>query len=344
MIRALKTLLFTAVIVVAGVANAENVTITGAGSSFVAPIMQQWAETYNKAHSAVKVDYQGKGSGVGIAGITDKTLDFAASDAPMSEKEIAAAGGNVINVPVIAGAVVAIYNVPGAPADLKLDGVVLAEIFQGKIKNWNDAKITAANPDAKLPDQAITIVCRSDSSGTSYIFSSYLATQSDEFLEKVGASKAPKWPAGGQAAKGNPGVAQAVQNSVGAIGYVELNYAVEKKLQYAMVKNAEGEFIKATPESTSLAGDAAAASMKDTLVSRLWNRKGKGTYPICGLVYVLVRTDLTAMGQAKAEALVDFLQWSTHEGQKSAASLSYAPLSTAMQTKVGDALGKIKTK
>jgi phosphate transport system substrate-binding protein len=328
-------------VAVCGAAQAE-VRMQGAGSTFVAPIMQRWTTEYQSAHPEVKIDYQSIGSGGGVKGITEKTLDFGASDAPMSKKEIEKAGGGILNIPVIAGAVVAGYNLPGVAGDVKLDGETLADIYQNKITKWNDAKIAALNPGVNLPDLAITPVHRTDGSGTTYIFTNYLATQSADFKEKVGAAKQVEWP-GGQGGKGSEGVTQVVQGTPGAIGYFELAYANQNKLAYAMMKNKDGNFVKATPDSTSLAGEAAAKEMKsDSLVVPLWNQPGKDVYPICGLVYALVYRDLGYVkDEAKAKALVDFLQWATHDGQKMASSLDYAPLNEAVQKKVAEALGTL---
>jgi phosphate transport system substrate-binding protein len=322
---------------VGGVARAEDLRMQGAGSTFVAPLMQSWTTEYQKAHPEVKIDYQAIGSGGGIKGITEKTLDFGATDAPMSTK----AGGGVVNIPVIAGAVVVAYNLPGVNGEIKLDGETLCDIFQGKIAKWNDPKIAGLNPGVNLPDLAVTPVHRTDGSGTTYIFTNYLSSQSADFKEKIGAAKQVEWP-GGQGGKGSEGVTQVVQGTPGAVAYVELAYAKENKLAFAQMKNKDGEFVKATPEATSLAGEAASKEMKDSLVAPLWNQPGKGVYPICGLVYVLVYQDLSYVkSAAKAKALVDFLSWATHDGQKLAAPLDYAPLNDAVQKKVADLLGTL---
>ena len=338
--RMVKGLLAFGLAAVCGVARAE-MRMQGAGSTFVAPIMQRWTTEYQTAHPEVKIDYQAIGSGGGIKGITEKTLEFGATDAPMSKKEIAKAGGGVINIPVIAGAVVASYNLQGVSAPLKLDGPILCDIYMGKVTKWNDAKIAGLNPGVNLPDMAMTPVHRTDGSGTTYIFTNYLATQSDEFKEKIGAAKQVEWP-GGQGGKGSQGVTQIVQGTPGSIAYVELAYAKENKLAYADIKNKDGNFVKATPDATSKAGDAAAAEMKESLVVPLWNQAGKDVYPICGLVYVLVYEDLAYVkDEAKAKALVDFLSFATHDGQKMAAELDYAPLNDAIQKKVAAALGAL---
>ena len=337
--RFVSGLLVLGLSAVCGLAQAE-MRMQGAGSTFVAPIMQRWTTEYQTAHPDVKIDYQSIGSGGGIKGITEKTLEFGASDAPMSKKEIAKAGGGIVNIPVIAGAVVAAYNVPGV-ATLKLDGPTLSDIFMGKVAKWNDPKIAALNAGVALPDLAVTAVHRTDGSGTTYIFTNYLATQSDEFKEKIGAAKQVEWP-GGQGGKGSEGVTQIVQGTPGAIAYVELAYAKQNKLAFADMKNKDGNFVAATPDATSKAGDAAAAQMTESLVVPLWNQPGKEVYPICGLVYVLVYEDLAYVkDEAKAKALVGFLSWATHDGQKMASELDYAPLNDAIQVKVAATLAKL---
>ncbi len=339
--RVLKGLATLALSAISTISQAQEIRMQGAGSTFIAPLMQRWTTAFQKLHPDIAIDYQSIGSGGGIKGITGKTLEFGATDAPMTKKEIEKAGGGIINIPVIAGAVVAAYNIPGLSGDLKLDGQTLADIFQGKITKWNDSKIAAANPGMNLPDLAITPTHRTDGSGTTYLFTSYLSTQSIDFKEKIGAAKAVEW-VGGQAGKGNEGVTQVVQGTPGGIGYIELAYANQNKLAFALVKNKEGEFVKATPESTSLAGDAAAKEMTDSLVVPLWNQSGKGVYPICGLVYVLVYQDLGYVkSEAKAKGLVEFLSWATQDGQKMASILDYAPLNEAIQKKVAATIGTL---
>ena len=314
-------------------AQAEDIRMQGAGSTFVAPIMQRWAGEYQMIHPTVKIEYQAIGSGGGIKGITDKTVDFGASDAPLTKKELEKIGVPVVQIPVIAGAVVCAYNLPGVD-HLKLDGQTICDIFQGKITKWNDAKIAGMNAGVNLPDAAITPVHRTDGSGTTYIFTNYLATQSSDFKEKVGAAKQVEWP-GGQGGKGSEGVTQVVQTTPGAISYVELAYAKQNKLTYAEVKNKDGNFVKATPETTAKAGDAAALQMKESLVVPLWNQPGADVYPICGLVYGIVYRGLDNVKTAeKAAILVDFLTYITHDGQKIAPQLDYAPLNDAIQAKV----------
>jgi phosphate transport system substrate-binding protein len=324
------------------VAMAE-VRLQGAGSTFVAPMMQRWVSEYQKQHPEVKIDYQSIGSGGGVKAFLEKTVDFGASDAPLSKKEYDQAGGTlaVIQVPVIAGAVVAGYNLPGFNGDLKLDGATLADMFQGKIKKWNDPKIASLNAGMTLPSLAITPAHRTDGSGTTFIFTSYLSTQSTEFKEKVGASKQVEWP-GGSGGKGNEGVTQVVQSTPGAIGYIELAYALQNKIPFAVMKNADGQFVKASPESTSAAGEQAAKQMDGNNAAPLWNQHGAGVYPIAGFTYVFVRKDLSYMrDKGKAQAVAGFLAWVTHDGQQFASSLDYAPLSGAVRAKAAHAIAEL---
>jgi len=320
-----------------------DVRLQGAGSTFVAPMMQRWVSEYQKQHPEVKVDYQSIGSGGGVKAFLEKTVEFGASDAPLSKKEFEQAGGTsaVVQVPVIAGAVVPAYNLPGFSGELKLDGATLADIYQGKIKKWNDAKIASLNPGVTLPGLSITPAHRTDGSGTTFIFTSYLSTQSTDFKEKVGASKQVEWP-GGSGGKGNEGVTQVVQSTPGTIGYIELAYALQNKIPFATMKNADGEFVKATPASTSAAGEQASKEMDANNAAPLWNQHGKGVYPISGLVYVFVRKDLSYMqDKGKAQSVAGFLMWVTHDGQKFAADLDYAPLSGSVQAKAAAALSQL---
>ena len=273
----------------------------------------------------------------------EKTVDFGASDAPINKKELERAGGSehVVQIPVIAGAVVPGYKLPGLQKEVRLDGPALANIFLGKITRWNDPAIVALNPDGNMPDLAITPVHRTDGSGTTFIFSSYLATQSDEFKEKVGASKQVGWPGGG-AGKGNEGVAQVVESTPGAIGYIELAYANQNKISFALMKNHDGEFVKASPESTSAAGEGALKTMNKNLAASLWDQPGKGVYPIAGFTYVMVYSDLSFLkDESRGRALADFLLWATTDGQALAGKLDYAPLSAGVQAKVAEEIGRL---
>jgi phosphate transport system substrate-binding protein len=321
-----------------------EVRLQGAGATFPAPIYQRWVTEYETQHPEVKIDFQSIGSGGGIKGITEKTIDFGASDAPMNKKELAAVGGEdaIVQIPTVAGAVVAAYNLPDLKGELKLDGATLSAIFLGQITQWNDAKIAALNEGVSLPDLPITAVHRTDGSGTSYVFTSYLATQSDEFKEKVGAAKQVEWP-GGQGGKGNEGVTQIVQQTRGAIGYVELAYALHNKITFALLKNKDGKFIKATSETVSAAGEGALNEMGKSLAVNLWNQSGENAYPISAFTYIMVYKDLGYLkDEAKAKALAEFLTWATSQGQSLATSLDYAPLSEGVQKKVAEAIKSLE--
>jgi phosphate transport system substrate-binding protein len=245
-----------------------------------------------------------------------------------------------VQIPVIAGAVVPGYNLPGI-AGLKLDGAVLADIYQGKIKKWNDPRIVALNPGTSLPDLGIMAVHRVDGSGTTFVFTSYLSTQSDSFKEEVGASKQVEWP-GGAGGKGNEGVTQVVESTKGAIGYIELAYAIQNKVAFAEMKNKDGHFVKASPASTSAAGESAIKNMDANNAAPLWNQGGADVFPIAGFTYVFVRRDLGYLkDEAKAKTLASFLQWVSRDGQKMASELDYAPLSGAVQKRAAETLMKV---
>src|SRR4051812_19828435 len=327
----------------AGVAPA-GVNLSGGGATFPAPIYKRWVEDFEKNNPDVNVNYEAQGSGFGIKGITAKTLDFAGSDAPMSKKEIAEAekaGGEVVHLPTVAGAVVAAYNLPGFHGELKLTGPVLAEIFTGKISKWNDPKIAALNGGAALPDTSITPVYRTDGSGTNFVFTNYLATQSEDFKGSVGVGKEVKWPTG-QGGKGNAGVTAAVQQTNGAIGYVELNYALENKLGFALLQNKDGQFIKASPQTVAAAGEGAVEQMGKSLAVNIWNQSGKDAYPISAFTYIIVYKNLSNLKDpAQKKALVEFLEWAEHDGQKMSAEMGYAPLSPGVQKKVDAAIGSL---
>lgn len=318
-----------------------DVRLQGGGATFPNPLYQRWVTEYQKTNPDARIDYQSIGSGGGIKGITEKTLDFAGSDAPMSKKELEAAGGaaTIVEIPSVAGAVVPAYNVPGVGADINFSGEVLAEIFMGTVSKWNDPKIAALNPGAKLPNTPITPAWRTDGSGTTFVFTNYLCTQSEAFKSTVGPGKQVKWPVG-QGGKGNEGVAAAIQQTPGAIGYVEANYATANRLTFGAVKNPAGKFVKASPDSVSAAGEGAAAGMKgNILAANIWNQQGEGAYPIAAFTYLIVYKDLNNLtSPEQAKVLADFLWWATHQGQTLASELDYAPLSPGVQAKVAEAL------
>lgn len=325
---------------------ADDVRLTGAGSTFAQPLFERWAGEYQKKNANVKIEYSGGGSGAGIKSITDKTVSFAASDAPMSTRELEAAGGKdaVVELPICTGAVVPAYNLPGVTEELKFTGELLCEIFSGKVAKWSDAKIAAVNPGVKLPDTAITPAWRTDGSGTTFVFSNYLCTQSESFKSSVGSGKQIKWPVG-QGGKGNPGVAAVIQQTAGSIGYIELNYAEANKIAYGQVKNKDGKFVKASVESVTSAGEAAATTMKgNQLTADIWNQPGEKSYPISAFAYLIVYKDLRNLkSMGDADALVAFTRWAvSDEGQKLAKEMTYAPLSKSVQTKIEETLKTVK--
>jgi phosphate transport system substrate-binding protein len=301
----------------------SEVRLQGAGATFPFPLYQKWFSDYNKAHSNAKFDYASIGSGGGIKQITSKTVDFAGSDAPMSNDELKAAGDEILHIPSVMGAVVLTYNVAGVASDLKLSPGAIAGIFLGTVKKWNDPMIAGDNPGVALPAADITVAHRSDASGTSYAFTDYLSKVSPEWQQKVGTGVAVNWPVG-LGAKGNEGVTGQVKQSPNSIGYIELIYAIQNKLPYATVKNAAGNFVKPSLETVSNAAAAASGSIPDDLRVSITNAPGPDSYPISTFTYFLVFKNLP--DQAKGKALVDFLWWATHDGQATAPDLAYAPL------------------
>ena len=303
-------------------AQAGGKELLGAGATFPFPFYSKLFDTYNQ-EKGVKVNYQAIGSGGGIQQLKAKTVDFGGTDAFMDDKEIAEAGAPILHVPTCLGAVVITYNVPGDPA-IKLTPSLIVDIFLGKIEKWNDKRILDVNPGAKLPDMNIATVHRSDGSGTTAIFSDYLAKVSAEWKERVGAGKSLNWP-NGLGAKGNPGVAGLVKQVPGAIGYVELIYAVQNKMPYADVKNKSGVFIK--PSMKSVTAAAGMAIPDDTRVS-IVDTAAKDGYPISGFTWLVFYKEQNYGSRSKEKAtdLVNLLGWILHEGQQLAEGLAYAPL------------------
>ena len=308
----------------AAAAQLQAQSLTGAGATFPNPIYTKWFDAYNKK-TGIQINYQSIGSGGGIRQFTEGTVDFGASDGPMNESQIQAVNGNVLHVPTVLGAVAVTYNLPSlGSTQLKFDGNLLVDIFMGRITNWNDPKIAALNPGVKLPDQDLIVVHRSDGSGTTYVFTDYLNKFSREWKDKVGYATSVNWPVG-LGGKGNEGVTQQVKQTEGALGYVELIYAISNKLPYAQVKNAAGKFIAPSLESvTAAAGGAKLEKDTDFRVS-VTNAPGDAAYPISSFTWLLVRKD--NKDAAKGKLIRDFLTWMiTPEAQKMAAELHYAPL------------------
>lgn len=305
-----------------GTSSSASAALTGAGATFPYPIYSKWFDEYQKV-SGVRINYQSIGSGAGIQQLKAKTVDFGASDAPLSDEEIRSMPGAVVHIPTVAGAVVLIYNTQGVGKSLRLTPDAISGIFLGKIKSWDDPAIKDANPGIKLPKLPVFVAHRSDGSGTSYIFTNYLAEISGEWKSKVGAGKSVKWPVG-IGGKGNEGVAGIVKQTPGTIGYVELAYAVQNNLPYADVQNKAGLFIKPSIESTTAAAEGAASDMKKDIRVSIVNSPVKNAYPIAGFTYILLYKDQP--DAKKGKALVEFLEWAIHDGQKMAKPLLYAPL------------------
>lgn len=323
----MKKLLAAALLTFALPAMADDVLINGAGATFPAPLYTKWFSEYNKLHPSLKFNYQAIGSGGGIQQVSNGTVDFGASDAPMKDAQLAKVPGT-LHIPTVMGAVVITYNVPGL-AELKLTPEALSNIFLGKVTKWNDPALVKDNPGAKLPDTDITVVHRSDGSGTTNIFTDYLSKVSPEWKSGVGAGTSVKWPTG-LGAKGNDGVTGQVKQVPGAIGYVELAYANQNKLPVAALKNHDGAFVKPTMESTSEA--AAGIEMPEDFRVSITDARGKNAYPMAAFTYLLVQKDMK--DPIKGEALVKFIDWAIHDGQKMAAPLDYAPLPKPVVAKV----------
>jgi len=314
-----------------------QMAINGAGATFPYPIYSKWFDAYAKVDPSVRFNYQSIGSGGGQKQILAQTVDFGASDGPMSDDNLAKAPGKILHIPTVAGAVVVTYNLPGNPA-LKLDGDTIAGIYLGQIKKWNDPKLTALNAGVKLPDQDIVVVHRSDGSGTTFIFTDYLSKVSAEWKSKAGNNTSVNWPTG-IGGKGNEGVSGQVKQTPGALGYVELIYAIQNKMPYADVKNSAGEFVKPTIESVTAA--LATADIPDDFRFSMTNAPGKDAYPICGATWLLVYQQ--PKDSAKGKKLVEFLKWALTDGEGMAKTLDYAPLPESVQQRVLKRIDEIKS-
>ncbi|HEX4562301.1 MAG TPA: phosphate ABC transporter substrate-binding protein PstS [Gemmatimonadales bacterium] len=304
---------------------AAQTKITGAGSTFSNILYNDWMLTYNKAHADVQFNYQSIGSGAGIRQFSDKTVDFGATDAPMTDSAMAAIQGNVLHIPTELGGVPPTYNLPAVSAQLKFSGPVLADIFLGTITKWNDARIAADNPGVKLPDQDIVVVHRSDGSGTSFILTDFLSKVSPDWASKVGKGTAVNWPVG-LGAKGSEGVSATVKQTPGAIGYVELGYALANHLPVGAVKNKAGKFVAASVQSVTAAAASALKNMSPTTDFRvsITDPDGADAYPISSFTWMLVHKDYE--DAAKGKAIVAYTWWAVTTGQDRCGELGYAPL------------------
>ncbi|MHB9143177.1 MAG: phosphate ABC transporter substrate-binding protein PstS [Paludibacter sp.] len=313
---------------ISSIASAQ-LQLNGAGATFPAVIYSKWFDEY-KNLTGVQFNYQAIGSGGGIKQITEGTVDFGASDGPMSDKQLNEAKSkqntNILHIPTVMGAVVVAYNVLGV-SGLNLDGTVLADVYLGKILKWNDAAIKKLNPKLNLPNASIVVAHRSDGSGTSFIFTDYLSKVSKEWETKVGTGTSVNWPVG-LGGKGNDGVAGLVKQTVGSLGYVELAYAVQNKITYANMKNKAGKFVEASFESVSAAAEGAAKNMPSDLRVSITDPDGKNSYPISGFTWLLIYQNMK--NETKAAALVKFLKWAMGKGQSFATELYYAPLPKAV--------------
>ena len=310
-----------------GVAQAQK--LTGAGATFPQPIYAKWFSEYSAAHPGVEVNYQAIGSGGGISAVTTGKVDFGASDMPMTDEQLSASPIKLIHIPTVLGAVVPIFNVPGVQ-DLKFSGDVLADIYLGRISNWNDARIAKDNPGVSLPDKKITVVHRADGSGTSFIFTDYLSKVSSDWANGPGKGTSPSWPTGIGGPK-NEGVAGLVRQLPGAIGYVELIYALQNKISYGEVKNADGNWVRASIEGVTAAAGTIKKMPADFRVS-ITNAPGANAYPISSFTYLLIPVQPT--DAARRKVLKDLLSWMIKSGESEVGLLSFAPLPANVQEKV----------
>ncbi len=334
----MRKMVLVLVCVLLAVPVVGQTTLNGAGATFPNPMYSKWFSEYHKLHSEVQVNYQSIGSGGGIRQVIAGTVDFGASDMPMTDKQLQEAKTKILNIPTVLGADVPAYNVPGVSGDLKFTPEALAGIFLGKISKWNDKAITSVNPGVNLPDKEIIVVHRSDGSGTSFIWTDYLSKVSPEWKSQVGADTSVKWPVG-LGGKGNEGVAGSIRQLSGAIGYVELIYAVQNKIAYGSVRNSAGTFVKASLESVTAAA-ASAPKMPDDFRVSITNAPGKDAYPISSFTWLLIPAQ--AKDPAKGKILADFLNWMVSDGQKMTAELSYAPLPENVAAKVREAIKQVK--
>ena len=329
------------ILLVASPALSQTIQIDGAGATFPYPIYSKWFSEYNKLHPNVQINYQSIGSGGGIRQLTNQTVFFGATDGPMTPDQQLAAPGRVLHFPTVLGAVVPIYNLSEIGSDLKFSGETLAGIFLGKITRWNDPALAKDNPGVTLPDAEITVVHRSDGSGTSYIWCDYLAKVSPDYKKTVGVATSVNWPVG-LGGKGNEGVAGLVKQTPGSLGYVELIYASHNQISYGAVKNLEGEFVKASVEAVTAAASSAAGKMPADFRVSITNAPGKGVYPVSSFTWLLLFEN--PKDKQRSRVMVDFMKWALADGQKFAPELGYAPLPQGVIDLELPALAKVKVK
>jgi phosphate transport system substrate-binding protein len=319
---------------------AQTSQINGAGATFPYPIYSKWFDEYTKVKPNVRINYQSIGSGGGIQQVIKRTVFFGATDGPMTPEQMQSAAGRILHLPTVLGAVVPVYNIPGVKGELKFTGQALADITLGKITKWNDPAIAKLNPGVNLPATDIVVVHRSDGSGTTYIWVDYLSKISADFKKSVGVATSVRWPVG-VGGKGNEGVSGLVSQTPGALGYVELIYALQNKIPYGSVQNSSGAFVRASIESVTAAAAAAAAQMPEDFRVSITNPPGQDAYPIASFTWLLLYEDNKDKEQAKA--MVEFVRWALTDGQKFAKDLGYAPLPKSVVDLELKALQRIKT-
>jgi phosphate transport system substrate-binding protein len=313
--------------------------INAAGATFPYPIYSKWFDDYAKANPGVQFNYQSIGSGGGIRMLTQHTVEVGASDAPMSDEQLGKANGKILHFPSVMGAVVIAYNVPGVTQPLKLTGPVVADIFMGKTAKWNDPEIAKLNPGVNLPDQAITVCHRSDGSGTTYIFADYLSKVSPDWAKAVGKSTSLKWPTG-LGGKGNEGVTALVQQTPGAVGYIELIYALNNHIPFATLQNHDGKWVVASLDGVTAAAASVANNMPADFRVSITDAPGANSYPISSFTYLLVYQQQP--DKDRGEQIVKFLKWALHDGQQDAPELKYAPLPAAVVQKEDAQIAEIQ--
>jgi phosphate transport system substrate-binding protein len=312
--------------------------LNGAGATFPYPMYSKWFSEYHKAHPEVEINYQSIGSGGGIRQVLAGTVDFGASDGPMTDEQLAQSKTKILHIPTVLGAVVPAYNIPGVTGEVKFTPQALADIFLGKITSWNDKAITSANPGMNFPNQDIIVLHRSDGSGTTYIFTDYLSKISPEWQGGPSKGTSVKWPKG-LGGKGNEGVAGMIRQMPGSIGYIELIYAVQNKIPYGAMQNSAGGFVKASLASVTAAAASAPKMPADFRVS-ITNAPGKDAYPISSFTWLLIPSQ--SKDAAKGKIIADFLNWMVNDGQKMTADLTYAPLPDSVVSKVKDAIKQVR--
>jgi phosphate transport system substrate-binding protein len=332
----MKVLSLIAVSAMAATAGAQH--LTGAGATFPNPIYSRWFSEYSGSHSGVQINYQSVGSGAGIRQVSTKIVDFGAADVPMTDQQLSESQVKLVSIPTVLGAVVPVYNVPGVGSDLKFSGSVIADIYLGKITKWDDSRIKQDNPGVNLPSHQILPVYRSEGSGTTFIVTDYLSKVSPDFLSRVGRAASVRWPLGiGQ--KGNEGVAGMIRNSPYAFGYVELIYAVQNKMSYGVVKNADGKWVKASTDTVTAAAAGAARNMPADYRVSITNAPGPEAYPISSFTWLLI--PIQSQDPAKGKVLADFLGWMLDHGEPEAAGMTYAPLPPPVLARVRQTIKEI---